>query len=191
MHTLVLGGIRSGKSGWAERLAATGSRPVRYLATAPDRPDDPDWVARVRTHRERRPANWDTREVGSAPAALPDALRAAERGSVVLVDDVGNWLVGAFDAVGTVGAWELPDPWGAIADEVEARVTAVAACPADVVLVSPEVGWTVVPATRSGRVFVDAQGTLNQRLAAVCERAVLVVAGRALGLSDAPDSLLT
>jgi adenosyl cobinamide kinase/adenosyl cobinamide phosphate guanylyltransferase len=188
MHTLVLGGIRSGKSGWAERLAATGSRPVTYLATAPHRRDDQDWAARIRAHRERRPGNWDTREVSSSPAALPSALRAAGAGSVALVDDVGNWLVGAFDAA---GAWELPDPWAAVADDVEALVTAVAACPADTVLVSPEVGWTVVPATRSGRVFVDAQGTLNQRLAAVCEHAVLVVAGRALRLSDAPDSLLT
>ena len=133
MHTLVLGGIRSGKSGWAERLAATGSRPVRYLATAPDRPDDPDWAARVRTHRERRPGNWDTREVGSSPAALPAALRAAGPGSVVLVDDVGNWLVGAFDAVCTagamifnsIGAWALAGPMTVTANRAaDARICA-------------------------------------------------------------------
>ncbi|GAA3397622.1 bifunctional adenosylcobinamide kinase/adenosylcobinamide-phosphate guanylyltransferase [Cryptosporangium minutisporangium] len=184
----MLGGIRSGKSGWAERLAATRAEPVRYLATGPDRPDDPDWVARVRTHRERRPPGWETAEVGASPDMLPAALRSADPGTVLLVDDVGSWLVGAFDAA---AAWELPDPWAAITDDVDALTAALAACRAEAVLVSPEVGWTVVPATRSGRVFVDAQGTLNQRLAALCARVVLVVAGRALRLSDAPDSLLS
>lgn len=188
MNTLVLGGIRSGKSGWAERLAASSARPVRYLATAPHRPGDADWAARVLVHRERRPAEWDTVEVGGSPGELPAALRRAEPGSVTLVDDIGNWLVGAFDAA---TAWDAADPWGAIAADVDLLVSAVAACPADTVLVSPEVGWTVVPATRSGRVFTDAQGTLNQRLAAVCGHAVLVVAGRTLVLSDAPDSLLS
>ena len=84
-----------------------------------------------------------------------------------------------------------PEPWGAITHHVDDLAAALADCRADAVLVSPEVGWTVVPATRSGRVFVDAQGTLNQRLAAICDDAVLVVAGRALGLSPAPDSLLS
>jgi len=188
LHTLVLGGIRSGKSGWAERLAAADGRPVRYLATAPDRPDDPDWAGRIRAHRDRRPDGWDTLEAGASPAALPAALRSAGPDTVLLVDDIGNWLVGAFDAA---GAWDLPDPWGALEADVDALVTAVGACRARAVLVSPEVGWTVVPATRSGRVFVDAQGTLNQRLAEICEHAVLVVAGRALRLSGGPDSLLT
>ncbi|TQS44551.1 bifunctional adenosylcobinamide kinase/adenosylcobinamide-phosphate guanylyltransferase [Cryptosporangium phraense] len=186
MRTLVLGGIRSGKSGWAERLAGPG--PVRYLATSPARPGDADWAARLAAHRSRRPSDWETVEVGGGPAELPAELRAAGAGSVLLVDDVGNWLVGAFDAA---AAWELPDPFAAVGEAVSDLVAAVAGCRADVVLVSPEVGWTVVPATRSGRVFVDAQGSLNQRLAAVCDRSVLVVAGRGLLLSDGPDSLLT
>lgn len=188
MNTLVLGGIRSGKSGWAERLAASRARPVSYLATAPERPGDLDWAGRVRAHRERRPGAWETVEVGSSPAALPAALGAVSPGTVALVDDVGSWLAGAFDAA---SAWESGDPLKAIAADVDELITAVAACRADTVLVSPEVGWTVVPATRSGRVFTDAQGTLNQRLAEQCQHAVLIVAGRALVLSDGPDSLLT
>lgn len=188
MRTLVLGGIRSGKSGWAERLASRGGRPVSYLATSPDRPGDADWAARIRAHRERRPDSWTSVEVGSSPSVLPEALRAAAPGSVALVDDIGAWLVGAFDGA---SAWDVDDPWGAVSADVDDLVSAVAACPADAVLVSPEVGWTIVPATRSGRVFVDAQGTLNQRLAAICEHAVLIVAGRTLRLSDGADSLLS
>jgi adenosyl cobinamide kinase/adenosyl cobinamide phosphate guanylyltransferase len=178
MRTLVLGGIRSGKSRWAEEVVV-GSAVVRYLATAPDRPGDEDWAGRVMAHRVRRPATWRTEEVGGDPALLTAALRASSHDDVLLVDDLGTWLVGALD---TVQGWDLADPWGAVAGMVDDLCDALASCPARTVLVSPEVGWTVVPATRSGRVFVDAQGTLNQRIAACCDNVVLVVAGRALML---------
>ena len=182
MHTLVLGGIRSGKSEWAEQLAeqlAGDDGVVLYAATAPDRPEDADWTARITAHQKRRPGHWDTVEVGAEPGQLPAALRAAAAGSVVLVDDVGGWLTGALDAA---SAWELADPMAAVAAVVEEFVAALGATAARAVLVSPEVGWTVVPATRSGRIFVDAQGTLNQRLAAVCESTVLVAAGQPVRL---------
>ena len=85
-RTLVLGGIRSGKSAWAERAAAAssgtsratagaGTAAVTYVATAPRRPDDPEWAARVIAHQRRRPATWST--VEPAPDALPAVLADA------------------------------------------------------------------------------------------------------------------
>lgn len=174
MRTLVLGGVRSGKSAYAESLLA-GS--VRYLATAPAR-DDADWAARIEAHRSRRPATWTTEEAGGDPDLLVAALRGAEPGRSLLVDDVGNWLTTALDVT---GGWDEP----AALDEVAtALVGAVAGCAVRLVLVSPEVGWGVLPATRAGRIFADAQGRLNQRLAAACDTVTLVVAGLPLALKE-------
>src|SRR4051812_45647172 len=99
-RTLVLGGIRSGKSDLAERLA--GGVPddrVRYLATARDDGTDAEWSARIAAHRDRRPAGWATVEVGAGARALIDALAAVEPDQSVLVDDLGTWLAGALAEV--------------------------------------------------------------------------------------------
>lgn len=171
MRTLVLGGIRSGKSRWAEQAVAgfvPPSAPVRYLATGPATDSDPAWATRVAAHRTRRPANWQT--VESADVAMQ--LRA-EPEIATLVDDVGGWLTAAMDRT---DAWAA----GSVADAVTDLTEAVAAYPSPLVLVSPEVGLTVVPATEAGRRFADALGELNQRLAAACDRVVLVVAGVAV-----------
>lgn len=95
-----------------------------------------------------------------------------------LVDDVGNWLTTAMDQR---EAWQ----GGSVVADVEDLVDAVAQFTQPLVLVSPEVGLTVVPATPAGRLFTDALGTLNQRLAAVCDRVVLVVAGLPLTVKPA------
>jgi nicotinate-nucleotide--dimethylbenzimidazole phosphoribosyltransferase len=180
MRTLVLGGIRSGKSEWAEQLAvrlAGAAGTVVYAATAPDRPDDAEWAARIAAHQKRRPGHWETAEVGASPDMLAATLRSAVAGSVLLIDDIGGWLAAVFDAL---GAWDAEDPLVAIAPAADELLDALEACAGQVVVVSPEVGLTVVPETRAGRLFVDAQGTLNQALASVCSSCVLIVAGRAL-----------
>lgn len=169
----MLGGIRSGKSQWAE-TAITGlagtAEPVRYMATGCG--SDADWTARVDAHRRRRPAHWSTVETDD----LPHQLRAAPA-TATLVDDVGGWLTGVMDR---------RDAWAgaSVDDDVADLVAAVAAFASPLALVSPEVGLTVVPATESGRRFADELGTLNQRLAALCDRVVLVVAGQAVALKD-------
>lgn len=172
-RTLVLGGTRSGKSAWAE-LLVTGPLPVTYVATAPPRPDDPEWASRLATHRARRPAGWGTVQTGTSVPALPAALATAERSGTVLVDDLGAWLTLALDAT---DAWQHPDGAARVDTVTDELLAQVVACAARLVLVSPEVGLAVVPATRAGRVFADAQGTLNARLAAACDEVVLVVAG--------------
>lgn len=168
MRTLLLGGARSGKSRHAEGLL--GDVPADYLATARRDPQDPEWQARLAAHVARRPPAWRTRE----PSDLPAALRATGP-RPVLVDDLGGWLTGELD---DAGAWD--DPAGAV-PVVRRRagelVAAVQACPARLVLVSPEVGQGVVPDSRSGRLFRDELGALNAAVAAACDEVLLLVAG--------------
>ena len=90
-----------------------------------------------------------------------------------LVDDLGAWLTSTLDRH---QAWEN----GSVAAPVADMIAAVSAFGSTLVLVSPEVGLTVVPATASGRRFADELGTLNQRIAALCDQVVLVVAGQAV-----------
>lgn len=171
----MLGGIRSGKSQWAESdmtRTAGDTEPVRYLATGPAADSDAAWAHRVSAHQARRPAHWRTVETRDLPGAL-----ASAPGSATLVDDIGGWLTATMDHL---GAWT-----GApVGREVDALVEAVDEFTAPLVLVSPEVGLTVVPATEAGRRFADELGTVNQRLAAVCDRVVFVVAGQPLTVKE-------
>jgi adenosyl cobinamide kinase/adenosyl cobinamide phosphate guanylyltransferase len=160
---LVLGGVRSGKSAYAERRAASFPEPVSYVATA-CLDGDADLAARVDEHRARRPGSWTTIEAGSD---LPDVLRATQ-GTVVL-DALGSWVAAApaFD----IDAAELCD--------------ALAGRAGDTVVVSEEVGLGVHPSTAAGQRFRDALGELNQSVATIADQVVLVVAGRPLGLEPA------
>ncbi|WP_238019328.1 bifunctional adenosylcobinamide kinase/adenosylcobinamide-phosphate guanylyltransferase [Dactylosporangium sp. AC04546] len=174
MRLLVLGGIRSGKSEVAEALVAGADR-VRYVATSPETPGgtpDAGWSARLAAHRARRPESWLTEEVGAEPERLTDLLTGAKPDEVVLVDDLGGWLTAIYD-----GAGDWSDP--AVADgPIGALADAVRGCPAALlVLVGPEVGLAVMPATDAGRTFADGSGLLNQRVAAACDGVALVVAG--------------
>ena len=174
MRSLVLGGIRSGKSEWAESAIAESvgvKDPVRYLATGPAADDDA-WAARVSAHRARRPSHWSTVE----SADVAKQLRA-EGSTPTLVDDIGGWLTAAMDRA---------DAWtgGSVRADISDLVDAVAAHDAELVLVSPEVGLTVVPATVAGRRFADELGVLNQRLADLCDRVVLVVAGQPVAVKE-------
>ncbi|WP_223198589.1 bifunctional adenosylcobinamide kinase/adenosylcobinamide-phosphate guanylyltransferase [Solihabitans fulvus] len=173
-RTLVLGGARSGKSAHAEGLLADAAA-VTYVATARRDPQDQEWAARIAAHVDRRPPSWRTVETTDV-AALLDALGPAD--PPVLIDDAATWLTGVLD---DCGAWE-----GAGLDEVAARcgalVASVARCRSRVALVSAEVGLGVIPATRSGRLFRDQLGSLNARLAEVCDEVLLLVAGLPLRL---------
>jgi adenosylcobinamide kinase/adenosylcobinamide-phosphate guanylyltransferase len=175
MRVLVTGGVRSGKSRHAEALLADHPR-VTYVAAGPSADDDPDpdWAARLAAHRRRRPAGWTTLETRDLPAAFASATGA------VLVDCLGTWLTGVLDAH---RLWERPvDEVIRVVDGLlDAAVDALAGVP-EVVLVTNEVGLGVVPAHRSGRLFRDLLGTVNQRVAAACDEVHLVVAGRVLVL---------
>jgi adenosylcobinamide kinase / adenosylcobinamide-phosphate guanylyltransferase len=178
---LVLGGARSGKSHEAERrlLARTS---VTYVATGGERADDPEWRARVATHRDRRPPSWRTVET----LDVAGTLTIAGPGDAVLVDCVALWLAGRLDAART---WEADPGTPAYAESLSAvtrdcdrLVAAVASATSQVVLVSNEVGSGVVPEHASGRLYRDLLGVLNRRLAEVCDDVDIVVAGRVLRL---------
>lgn len=178
MKVLVTGGVRSGKSRHAEALLSD-QRVVTYVAPGPtaEEDPDPDWAARLAAHRLRRPPHWHTLESRDLAAALsPDGA--------VIVDCLGTWLTALLDRT---EAWDQPSEQvrSRVTTELDVAVETLAARPADagpVVLVSNEVGLGVVPEHRSGRLFRDLLGEVNQRMAASCDEVHLVVAGRVLRL---------
>ena len=165
MITLVLGGARSGKSTYAERLTGRLPSPITYVATLLVG-DDQDLSARVARHRQRRPAAWRTVE---ADLDLPGTVRSLA-GSMLL-DSLGPWVA----AHGEDGAVD-----GA------ALCRALTERTGDSVVVSEEVGLGVHPSSAAGRQFRDVLGTLNQDVAEVADQVLLIVAGRALPLYRAP-----
>jgi len=164
--TLVLGCARSGKSRFAEQLACESGLARVYLATATA--GDDEMRARIAHHRAQRGDGWRTAE---EPLALVDALtREAGEGRVVLVDCLTLWLSNLMHA----------------ARDVEAETKALAEWLRDarhpVLLVSNEVGLGLVPETPLGRDFRDAQGRLNQTIAAAVPNVAFVAAGLPLWL---------
>jgi adenosyl cobinamide kinase/adenosyl cobinamide phosphate guanylyltransferase len=168
-RVLLLGGIRSGKSEFAEELLADAAA-VRYVATGRRGFGDAEWEARIDSHQARRPPAWQTTEVGDDPASLAAVLGRAERRESLLVDDLGGW-------VGAVTEVTSADAWPKLITDLQSAITD---CSARLVLVSPEVGLSVVPATAAGRAFADALGALNRCVASVCDVVVLVIAGNAV-----------
>lgn len=162
--TLVLGGARSGKSRHAESLMTTLPPPWTYVATA--EAGDEEMAARIKSHRERRGPQWRTIE---APRDLAKALSACGDGPV-LVDCLTLWLSNLMLAEADIAA-----------ETAQLEKTLVAAN-GPLVLVANEVGSGIVPSYPLGRRFRDAQGVLNQRIAARAERVILMVAGLPLAL---------
>lgn len=157
---LVVGGARSGKSGLAERLVTATSRPRRYIATA--EAWDDEMRDRIARHRADRGADWITVE---APLDLCTALAKAAPEEVVLIDCATLWLTNHLLAEHDLDA------------EGSALLAALSTCPAPVTVVSNEVGWGIVPENALARRFRDAQGRLNQRIAAQADLVIGVMAG--------------
>jgi adenosylcobinamide kinase / adenosylcobinamide-phosphate guanylyltransferase len=165
---LVIGGARSGKSVYAERLATeSGLQPI-YVATA--EAGDAEMAERIAHHRARRGPEWKTVE---APDRLEAALASeAGAGRAVVVDCLTLWLSNRM-----------------LAGDADARSKALPATlrglPGLVVCVSNEVGMGIVPDTPLGRRFRDAQGRLNLSVAAIADCVILMAAGLPLVLKGA------
>lgn len=157
--SFVTGGARSGKSGFAERLARLGAAPRTYIATA--QAWDDEMRDRIARHRDDRGTDWHTVE---APLDLAGALAAVASGTV-LVDCATLWLSNRMLAGHDLEA------------ATKDLLAALAATPVPVVLVSNEVGWGIVPDNALARRFRDAQGRLNQAVAARADSVLFMVAG--------------
>ena len=175
-RALVLGGARSGKSAFAEQLLAEDAE-VLYAATAPHYEDDREWTERIASHQGRRPPSWRTVEFGEAPDRLAALLRTTDR--TVLVDSLTLWLTAAMDAVNAWNddAWHDGEPRRALAGLVSDLVDAYTDSARSVVVVSDEVGLSVVPESAGTRRFRDELGRLNQAFAAAADDVTLLVAG--------------
>jgi adenosylcobinamide kinase / adenosylcobinamide-phosphate guanylyltransferase len=166
--TLVLGGARSGKSRYAERLIEHAAASGTYCATA--EAGDAEMAERIAAHRARRGPFWRTVETPLALAPAIAAAAAPER--PVLVDCLTLWLSNLLIAGGQ------PDA------DVGVLCRALHEAVGPVVLVSNEVGMGLVPETPLGRHFRDAAGRLNQEVAALADRVVFVTAGLPLMLKE-------
>lgn len=163
MRTLILGGVRSGKSRHAEHLAVQHGGSVAVIVTADA--GDEEMAARIAAHRARRPAHW---RVIEEPIALGRALlQLARPDTVVIIDCLTLWLSNVL----TRSEGRLLEP------ESAALLAALRSAAGSVILVSNEVGAGVVPVNELARRFTDATGSLHQRLAAACDRVVWMVAG--------------
>jgi adenosylcobinamide kinase / adenosylcobinamide-phosphate guanylyltransferase len=171
--TLLTGGARSGKSAIAVRAAAAWNGPVTLIVTAEER--DEEMRAKIARHRADRPAGWRLVE---EPTALGEALRAAPEDHLVLVDCLTLWVSNLVER-------------GSDAPAIEARASDVAkvaaARPAPAIVVTNEVGDGIVPMEPSTRAYRDLMGTVNATFAAVAQRALLVVAGRAIELNPTEE----
>lgn len=168
---LVTGPARSGKSEWAEALARESNQPAIYVATGTVDPRDPEWVARIARHQQRRENfAWTTLEV---PVDLVATIDHAAADSCLLVDSLGTWVANLLEADDL--------PWAATEQDLLACVQHRSS---QVIFVAEETGWGVVPAYQLGRTFRDRLGGLVRRLGAVADTVYLVTGGHVLNLSQ-------
>jgi adenosylcobinamide kinase/adenosylcobinamide-phosphate guanylyltransferase len=174
--TLVLGGARSGKSRYAQELASAFERVV-YIATASR--DDAEMRARIAQHRRERPSTWKTVEVFTG---LDRTLREVGPQADLLLVDCLTLYVANIMGRKSVGRSK-------VRDHIHPLCEAVREAKASVVMVSNEVGCGVVPPYRSGRDYRDLLGELNQEIAKVADRVILMVAGLPLIVKDRSKGL--
>ena len=165
--TLIIGGAASGKSLWAENYTLSATKRPLYIATA--QPFDTEMEEKIAAHRARRTARWEFKE---APLDLVEALSGLTSARCALIDCLTMWLSNHLLA---------DTPLEPLESDL---LKALSICPAQLVLVTNEVGYSVVPENALARKFRTAQGQLNQKLAAAANKVVLVTAGLPLVLKN-------
>lgn len=173
MIILITGASRSGKSEWAETLATQLNQPIIYIATAKVDPTDLEWMNRIQKHSDRRPENWQTLEIPIDLALAVRTVRSAGSNTCcLLIDSLGTWVANLL---------EVEDSeWDEISTEF---LSSLRTSTINIILVSEEVGWGVVPAYPLGRLFRDRLGTLIREVGGIANPVYLVAGGHCLNLS--------
>lgn len=181
--TLVTGPTRSGKSRFAESLAAQTGKSVVYVATARRDPNDAEWSARLNDHRARRPAHWATLETAATGCDLARAVAVAGSDDVLVIESLGTWLAAlADDVVVDSEAVDAVALEALLRERSRELVDACANSLAELIVVSEQTGWGIVPVYASARVFSSVLGRLTTTLARMAGHSYLVVSGFALDL---------
>jgi len=167
---LVTGASRSGKSEFAEVLAARTSKEIVYIATAKIDRNDLQWQARIVQHQQRRPASWQT--VNISDIKLLPYITQVDSSQCLLIDSLGTWIANFLDLE--------KEQWSSITSNF---LDSLQQSPADLILVGEETGWGVVPAYPMGRLFRDRLGYLSRQIANVADTTYLVAGGHVLNLS--------
>ncbi len=163
IKTLILGGVRSGKSRLAERMASESQRPVTYIATATAQ--DEEMRQRIMAHRLRRPAEW---QVIEAPIKLAAALsNQVVTRHCILIDCLTLWLTNLL----------MTDNSSLFERELEAFSTLLPTLPNRIIMVSNETNMGIIPMGALSRRYCDEAGRLHQELAQCCDQVILTVAG--------------
>ena len=166
---LITGSASSGKSEFAETLAAKASKSVIYVATAKVNQTDREWQAKIIRHQQRRPANWQT---VAASIELPTYVERANISKCLLIDSLGTWVANFIEQDRT---W-----WQQLSDRF---LSSLQTTSAKIIIVGEETGWGVVPAYASGRLFRDRLGHLSRQVGNIADTTYLVAGGHVLNLS--------
>ena len=168
MKTLIIGGVRSGKSRLAESLASKTGLPVTVIATAT--PSDEEMRARIAAHRAHRPAEWTVIE---EPRALAQSLSDhAQSARCVIVDCLTLWLTNLL----------LSSDSALFERERAALISLLPSLPGEILMVTNETNLGIIPMSALARRFGDEAGRLHQELGQIGERVVFTVAGFPLAL---------
>lgn len=162
-NILVTGAASSGKSEFAEVLAAKTNKTVIYVATAKVDTTDQEWQIKIRQHQQRRPQSWSTFEVSEQ---LSSTIKKALSSECLLIDSLGTWVANFLILE--------PSEWKT---RCERLLASLKLTNATVIMVSEETGWGVVPAYPMGRLFRDRLGYLSRQISNLNNTTTYLVAG--------------
>ncbi len=177
---LITGGCRSGKSEYAERIVNNSDKKATYIATA--QIYDEEFAVRVRKHKERRPLDWNTVE---EPINIEESiLNLNAQDDIVLLDNLTSWLTNMMYE-NNYENWQWDEhKEDKILERVETFAQSIKKNKLNIVIVTDEVGYGIVPSYPEGRAFRDLIGKSNQIIAGYADKVYLVVAGIPIGIKE-------